>query len=95
MRHGEYKTPGGKLVQVDCEVIAGRLRNVQVTGDFFLEPPEALDAIAQALEDAPVDASEEELALRIQHALARFGSSLELLGFSPEAVARATRRAIG
>jgi len=92
--HGEYKTPGGKLVQVDLDVVDGHLRNVRVTGDFFLEPPEALDDIAGALEGAPADASEEELAHRIAQALERLAGRVELLGFSPEAVARAARRAI-
>ncbi len=41
-RHGEYKTPGGKLIAVDFDVIDGTLRNVVVTGDFFLYPEEAL-----------------------------------------------------
>ncbi len=90
---GEYKTPGGKLVQVEFEVIADRLANVRVTGDFFLEPPEALDVIAAALHGAPVSAEEELLAERVARALAAFGT-VELLGFSPHAVARAVRRAL-
>lgn len=90
--HGEYKTPGGKLVVVDFEVIDGRLRNVQVTGDFFLEPPEALERIAGALEGVPVgDTSEDTLAERIRASL---GEGVEMVGFSPEAVARAVRRAL-
>jgi hypothetical protein len=40
--HGEYKTPSGKLVVVDFGVEDGSLSNVVVSGDFFLEPPEAL-----------------------------------------------------
>ncbi len=92
--HGEYKTPGGKLVQVDLDVVDGRLQNVRVTGDFFLEPPEALEIIAGALEGAPSNASEDELACRIAQALKRLHQPVELLGFSPEAVARAARRAI-
>ncbi|MCS7255326.1 MAG: biotin--protein ligase [Thermomicrobium sp.] len=93
MPHGEYKTPGGKLVQVDFDLRDDQLANVQVTGDFFLEPPEALDAIARALEGAPISADEAELAGRIARALAALGR-VELLGFSPEAVARAVRRAL-
>lgn len=92
--HGEYKTPGGKLVQVDLDVIDGVLRNVMVTGDFFLEPPEALDTIVRAIEGQPVQVSEEELARAIERALAAFDQPVELLGFSPEAVARAVRRAV-
>ncbi|MCL2422876.1 MAG: lipoate--protein ligase family protein, partial [Micrococcales bacterium] len=47
--HGEYKVPGGKLVVVDVEVVGGRLTDVVVSGDFFLEPDEALDVIARSL----------------------------------------------
>ncbi|MCX7622753.1 MAG: biotin--protein ligase [Thermomicrobium sp.] len=93
MLHGEYKTPGGKLVQVDFELAGDRLTNVRVTGDFFLEPPEALDTIARALEGAPASLEEGELAARITQALEAF-DRVELLGFSAEAVARAVRRAL-
>jgi lipoate-protein ligase A len=50
--HGEYKTPSGKLVVVDFGVEGGRISNVVVSGDFFLEPPEALADIVRALEGA-------------------------------------------
>lgn len=56
--HREYKTPGGKLVMADLDVREGRLKNVEVSGDFFLEPPEALSGITGALEDAPADFAE-------------------------------------
>lgn len=90
--HGEYKTPGGKLVVVDFDVVDGRLRGVQVTGDFFLEPPEALERIAGALEGLAVsEAGEEQIAERIRASLSE---GVEMIGFSPEAVARAVRRAL-
>src|SRR5689334_14356373 len=56
--HGEYKTPGGKLVVVDFSVAGDALRGVEVSGDFFLYPDEALGAITGALEGAPSGASE-------------------------------------
>ena len=34
--HGEFKVPAGKLVVVDLSIDAGRLRDVRVSGDFFL-----------------------------------------------------------
>lgn len=90
--HGEYKTPGGKLVVVDFDVVDGRLRGVEVSGDFFLEPPEALERIAGALEGLPVsEAEEEQIAERIRACL---DEGVEMIGFSPEAVARAVRRAL-
>jgi lipoate-protein ligase A len=89
--HGEYKAPAGKLVVVDTEVLDGRLHRVEVTGDFFLEPPEALDQITAALEGAPADLDEDALAARIEE---RLPDGAALIGFDARAVARAVRRAL-
>lgn len=91
MLHGERKTPGGKLAVVDLEVVGGRLANVTVSGDFFLEPPETLDALTAALEGAPADAEAAELARRLAAAVP---DGAELIGVSPEAIAIAARRAL-
>lgn len=89
--HGEYKTPGGKMVVADFEVREGRISSVEVSGDFFLEPPEALEEITYALEDAPVETDETGLAERVRTAC---GPDVEMIGFSPEAVARAVKRGL-
>jgi hypothetical protein len=88
--HGEYKIPGGKLVVVDLDVIDQRLANVQVSGDFFLEPDEALFALSQSLEGLPADSSEQTITERAAEALA----NAETLGITAEGVAVAVRRAI-
>lgn len=89
--HGEYKTPGGKLVVVDFAVSDARLREVVVSGDFFLYPEEALSAITCALEGLDVELAEVEIAERVRIAMPR---DAELLGTSPEAIASAIRRAL-
>ena len=89
--HGEYKVPGGKLVVVDLEVEGGKLADVRLSGDFFLEPPEALDLINRALCGLPADADEAQLAAAVQAALPR---EAELFGFSPQAVAVTVQRAL-
>lgn len=89
--HGEYKTPGGKLVMVDFAVRDGALSQVVVAGDFFLYPEEALGQIRGALEGTPVDASEDAIATRVRDALA---PGVTMLGFSPEAIAQAVRRGL-
>lgn len=89
--HGEFKVPGGKLVVVDVVVEDGRLRQVEVSGDFFLEPAEALDDIVAALDGAPANADEYTLAHRIT---ARLRPGAELMGFTPASVAAAVRRAL-
>lgn len=89
--HGEYKTPGGKLVVVDFDVIDGRLRNVQVSGDFFLYPEEEFPVLADALEGVDADLDDESFAERIRMDL---HPDTELLGTSPEGIATAVRRAL-
>lgn len=89
--HGEYKTPGGKLVAVDFEVADGTLRNVMISGDFFLYPEEALTVLTGALEGVSVELSESELAQEVRAAMPR---DAELLGSSPEAIGAAVRRAL-
>jgi lipoate-protein ligase A len=56
-RHGEYKVPGGKLVVVDFDVVDARFANVSLSGDFFLEPDEALLDINRALTGLPESAA--------------------------------------
>lgn len=90
--HGEYKVKDGKLVVVDLEVRDGHLAEVQVAGDFFLEPAEALEDIRLSLEGLPVASTGEEIAAALRSGL-RPGA--EMIGFSPEAVAIAVRRALG
>lgn len=89
--HGEYKVPGGKLVVVDLNVENGRLAHVRLSGDFFLEPPDALDSINAALTGLAADAGETELALAVAGSLP---PGAEMFGFSPEAVAVVVRRAL-
>ncbi len=88
--HGEYKQPGGKLVVVELLVIDGRLRQVQLSGDFFLAPDEALGWLTDALEAQPADLTPEQLAAL----LAAAAADAELLGVSPHGIATAVCRAI-
>ena len=88
---GEFKTPGGKLIAVEFDVVNAELRNVVVTGDFFLYPEEALPVLADALEGSSTTLDEAEYAARIRAALHSKG---ELVGSSPEALAVAVVRAL-
>jgi len=88
---GEYKTPGGKLIAVEFRVSDGTLRDVVITGDFFLYPEEALPLLAGALEGSAATLPEADYAEKVRSAL---GGGVELLGSSPEALAAAVVRAV-
>ena len=99
--HGEYKVPGGKLVAVDVSVIDNRLADVRVSGDFFLDPDEALPVIDRALGGVGIDTEVGELVARIDadltraHAEGILGVPVTMVGFDSRAVAIAVRRALG
>ena len=88
---GEFKTPGGKLIAVEFDVMDGKLRDVVVTGDFFLYPEEALALLAGALEQSPSTLDQTDYAARVRTAL---DDRAELVGSSPEALAAAVIRAL-
>ncbi len=89
--HGEYKVPGGKLVVVDLDVVDDRLANFRLSGDFFLEPDNALEAINDAVNGLPADSDSAWIAAAVKGALPE---DALLLGFTPEAVAVAIRRSL-
>ena len=89
--HGEYKVPGGKLVVVDLDVVDGQLRNVQLSGDFFLEPDTALAQMNAALNGLPAVSSREKITAAINAAL---GDDVLMYGFSADAMAETVQRAL-
>ena len=89
--HGEYKVPGGKLVVVDLELEGGRIAQVQVSGDFFLEPDTTLEAINAAVLGLPADADVARISAAV---VAGLPGEAMLYGISAEGVAVAVRRAI-
>ncbi|MFD4183232.1 biotin/lipoate A/B protein ligase family protein [Rhodococcus sp. NPDC058514] len=89
---GEYKVPGGKLVVVDVVVDDGRLSRVSLSGDFFLEPDDALDDIVAAVTGMSVNADAAQLGSAISDAL---DDGASMIGFTPDSVGIAIRRALG
>lgn len=90
--HGEYKVVGGKLVAVDIETDGAEITSAFVSGDFFLEPDNALAKIHSALVGMPLTATVDDLSQAILRAV---GRDVVMVGFNPEAVAVAVRRALG
>ena len=89
--HGEYKVPGGKLVVVDLEVDEGLITDFHLAGDFFLEPDDALADIDAAVTGLPIESDVATIAAAVRGALPE---GAQLLGFTPEAVGTAVRRAL-
>lgn len=88
--HGEYKAPADKLLVVDLDAEEGVLRNVRVTGAFFLEPDDIF-SINTAPEGSPSSTDVAGLAVRITAALLE---STVMLGLTAEGTGIAVRRAL-
>lgn len=77
---------------VDVEVKDGHLAQVALSGDFFLEPDEALGDIVAAVTGMPTSADAATLGQAIS---AKIADDVALIGFTPESVGIAIRRALG
>ncbi len=84
---GSVKVPDGKLVQVTV-TYAEVIESIRITGDFFLEPPGALEDLEAAIEGLPADASGAEIVEAVEQVDA------DLIGFGPEDLATATVEAL-
>jgi len=89
---GEYKVPGGKLVRVEGLTSDGVITQASVSGDFFIEPEDALFDLNVALVGAPVDANVSQLVERLGRAVR---DDAQLSGFGLHDVAVAVRRGLG
>lgn len=73
--------------------VSETITRFQVSGDFFLEPDEAYDALGPALEGAPANESTDALQARLDAALSGF-DDLDMQGFDTRTIAVAARRAL-
>ena len=84
------KVPGGKLVRlkVDFDKV---INSVQITGDFFLHPEEAVEKLERCLIGCAAAEPEARFAQKLNAAIA--ANSITLIGVSAEDLARLTKKA--
>ncbi len=76
---------------VDLDVEDNKIARFRLAGDFFLEPDTALDDINAAVNGLPVETDSTAIATAVRAALPE---GAQLLGFTPESVGTAVRRAL-
>ncbi len=54
---GEKKSEGGKLVKVCVKLLGNTVRGVLISGDFFADPGEVFEELAQELADMEIEKS--------------------------------------
>ncbi len=82
------KPPNGKLVRVRVEYDDNEITAAQITGDFFLEPADALAELEAALVGHPPDVDTETLVAAIE------AVDADLIGFDATDLATVTQEAL-
>lgn len=88
----KFKVPGGKLVEVKLKYNES-IESIQILGDFFLYPEDALNDIEKSLLDLNIGESEDKIAKLVDELAKR--KSITMIGITPSAIAKAIKMAVG
>ena len=86
-----YKVPGGKLVTVDLDQNGETITRAHLSGDFFLEPDDLLEAMNGVITGMAANSTHDDIARAISVSLP---ADAVLLGITPDAIATVVRRAL-
>lgn len=89
---GQYKVPGGKLVRANFSAENGIITAMNINGDFFLDPDEALEDINTALVGLPTNTPRALMISTIEDGLR---ADAQLHGFDAAGITTAVRRGVG
>lgn len=76
----DYKVSGGKLIRVEGKIENDILKEIKITGDFFLHPEQGIESIENSLQGRKL--RREELEKEIKEVVQR--ENLQLVGVSEE-----------
>ncbi len=87
----KQKVKEGKVVkvEVDCDEL---IRNVRITGDFFLHPEDILEEIEKSMVGLERNADEETITSNILKVIA--DRDVQMIGISPESIALLIKEAL-
>ncbi len=75
---GERKVKGGKLIKCQIELHERRIKDIRITGDFFMYPEKAIEKLEKNLEG--VEFEEDTVKKAVEKAL----KDVELIGVAME-----------
>ncbi len=85
-----YRAPGGKTIRVCIDAEGTTAKRIVFTGDFFMDPGEALDELNAMFEDTSLE--REEAKRKVEEFFTSRGG-IFLLGAAPEDFVKALDRA--
>ena len=87
----KQKVREGKVVKVEIECNE-LIRNVKITGDFFIHPEDILDELEKSIIGLGRSASIETITSNIKSKIA--DRDIQMIGISPESIALLIREAL-
>jgi lipoate-protein ligase A len=87
----KQKVREGKIVKVEIEY-DGCIKNLKITGDFFLHPEDVLDEIEKSMSGLEKEASVEAIASKIHTIMVAHDA--RMIGVSPESLAEVVKEAL-
>ncbi len=82
---GESLVKGGKLIRVRVEFQGNRIKEIRITGDFFLHPEDKIEDIENGLKNVPID--------EVRKKLDEILKDAEYLGFTLDTLVQAVEEA--
>ncbi len=86
-----YKAPGGKMIRISVDYTKNKIQNIEITGDFFLYPEEAIKKIEEGLKD--MDIEEKRLVEKLQGIVKK--NKITFIGINEHSLTRAILVACG
>ncbi|MFA4830906.1 MAG: lipoate protein ligase C-terminal domain-containing protein [Patescibacteria group bacterium] len=84
MRQAIYKVPEGKLLKVFLTAEEGKIKDVKITGDFFMYPEEKIVLLEEAVKG--MELNEEALKEKLEKIIVQ--ENLDLFGFDAGSIAK-------
>ena len=76
MREVDYKVKGGKLLRIEYELEGNVIKDIKITGDFFIYPEEGILFIENCLKGCSLEDCKE----RLEEIIEKY--KIKLVGFS-------------
>jgi lipoate---protein ligase len=71
----DYKVPNGKLLRVYAEIKEGKVKEIKITGDFFVHPEAGIEYIEEEIRGEKIEEIEEKISKIIEN------KKIEIIGF--------------
>lgn len=76
------KVPGGKLVRIKVSLDNNEIKNIQITGDFFMHPESGVEILEQQLQNTKIT----NIKKKIDETVA--AHNIQIIGFTSDDIAR-------